>query len=79
MSDKKKPDTFGMTIPMGFIRRFVKKMENLDDSDPISFELIMASFFPKAWQNVQKYANGCYAKGYVDGKAAANNEKEKEV
>ena len=38
---KDKNERLSMTISMGKLRHFVKKMESLDDEAPISFELIM--------------------------------------
>ncbi len=73
---KDKNERLSMTIPMGKLRHFVKKMESLDDEAPLSFELIMTAFFPNAWHNIQKYSNDCYMSGYFAGKKAAEEENE---
>lgn len=65
-----------MTIPMKNVRHFVEKMKNLEDSTPISFELILTAFFPNAWKNIQKYSNDCYMQGYFDGKKSVEEDEE---
>ena len=66
----------GMTVPMGRIRRFVKKMENLDDKDQIKFEMVMVAFFPDAWNNIQRYSNDCFMEGFIAGKKSAEEKKD---
>lgn len=76
MDKKPKHDQkIGMTVPMGTIRRFCKKMEKLDDTTPITFEMALIAFFPNAWRNIQKYSSDCYMQGYLDGKKKAEEEK----
>ena len=66
----------GMTVPMGRIRRFVKKMETLDDKEQIKFEMIMVAFFPDAWNNIQRYSNECFLEGFRAGRASMEKKNE---
>ena len=57
-----------ISIKLETLRNFVKKMDNLDGNQSIGFEVIIASLFPNVFDNIVKYGNDCYMKGYLIGK-----------
>jgi len=78
---KKEPkhtQQIGMTVQMKRVRRFVEKMKNLDDTDHVSFEMILTAFFPNAWNNIMEYSNKCYMEGFVEGRRVVEEKKDED-
>ena len=53
----------------------VKSVTGKEDTE-ISFEFLIATFFPTSWKNIQEEMNRQYTKGYIQGRA---DEKEESV
>lgn len=51
----------------------VKSVTGKEDTE-ISFEFLIATFFPTSWKNIQDELNRQYTKGYIQGRI----DKEKE-
>lgn len=51
----------------------VKSITGKEDTE-ISFEFLIATFFPTSWKNIQDELNRQYTKGYIQGRI----DKEKE-
>ncbi len=60
-------------IELKSLRRFVKSMEDQADDLNLSFEFIIAAFFPDVWGRIVKFTNDCYMQGFIDGREEAQN------
>jgi hypothetical protein len=46
----------------------------LDDSAPVSLELVLMMCFPTVWNNIKSAMNDCYTQGYLAGKDEINED-----
>jgi hypothetical protein len=63
------------TCPISQIRKLYKKTKLLDDSAPVSLELVLMMCFPTVWNNIKSAMNDCYTQGYLAGKGEINEDK----
>ena len=56
-------------ITVADLEKLAKKVRQVTDSDEteISFEMILCSFFPTCWKNIQEEMSRQYTQGYMQG------------
>lgn len=74
MGDDAKMTEAMPTITVGKLRNFLKKIENLKDEDTVTFEFVLTALFPTVFQNIQKYTNDCFRRGYAQGRRDEKND-----
>lgn len=65
-------------ITLGDLKKFITKIEHdiqgADiDTIPISFEMLVATFFPTAYYNMERALNNEHMMGYLEGLNSKNN------
>ena len=65
-------------VELSRARNIIEKFKDKENDTKLSFEFIMASFFPTIWENIQNTIKGAYTAGYINGlnDAAAECEEE---
>lgn len=65
-------------VELSRARSIIEKFKDKEEDLKLSFEFIMASFFPTIWENIQNTLKGAYTAGYINGlnDAAAECEEE---
>lgn len=61
-----------MFITMARLRKVVNNLSEQPDSAKLSFEFMMMTFFPKAWDHIQDEMSKQYTLGYIAGKEEQN-------
>jgi hypothetical protein len=69
----KKLDTVKLSRLKKIIDLLEKHNENSEDID-VAFEYVIASCFPRAWNNIQKRLSYEHTQGYIQGREDAENE-----
>ena len=54
-------------VELSRARNIIEKFKDKEDDTKLSFEFIMASFFPTIWENIQNTLKGAYTTGYING------------
>lgn len=62
-----------VTTTVKRVKDLIPRISQLSDDTELSFEYIMAYFFPEGLINFQKNLNDVYMKGYMQGKQEAEN------
>lgn len=63
-----------MVVPIKTIKEMAEKLSKGNEEAMASFEFILASLFPTAWENIKKYGTEQYMLGYEKGFEDARNE-----
>ena len=57
------------SIAVADLEKLANRIKQVTGSDQaeVSFEMVIASFFPTSWSNIQKELNRQYTMGYIAG------------
>lgn len=63
------------TVKLSRLKKIVELIERNNDEDvDVTFEYIIASCFPRVWNNIQKRLSYEHTQGYIQGREDAENE-----
>ncbi len=73
------------TVKLSSLKHLIELVERRSNelgADPneavVTFEFLIGSCFPKAWENMQAHLNQTYMNGYLQGKEDTLNEEKNE-
>ena len=63
------------TVKLSRLKKIVELIEKNNDEDvDVTFEYMIASCFPRVWNNIQKRLSYEHTQGYIQGREDAENE-----
>lgn len=63
------------TVKLSRLKKIVELIERNNDEDvDVTFEYMIASCFPRVWNNIQKRLSYEHTQGYIQGREDAENE-----
>lgn len=63
------------TVKLSRLKKIIELIERNNDKDvDVTFEYMIASCFPRVWNNIQKRLSYEHTQGYIQGREDAENE-----
>jgi hypothetical protein len=63
------------TVKLSRLKKIIELIERNNDKDvEVTFEYMIASCFPRVWNNIQKRLSYEHTQGYIQGREDAENE-----